>query len=157
MKHREIERKFLVNKLLWKKIPKPEGTCISQGYLCADDERTIRVRVAGDRAFLTIKLRLEGITRQEYEYPVPAEEAEELIGSCGRAVVEKVRFRIPSGSQVWEVDEFHGANEGLLMAEIELNDPGEDFDRPEWLEAEVTGDHRYYNSYLAVKPYSAWK
>jgi adenylate cyclase len=156
LKHLETERKFLVNKHIWDRIPKPEGVCISQGYLCADGEKSVRVRAAGDRGFLTIKLGQEGLSRPEYEYPIQMEEALELIGACGQAVVEKVRFRIPAGSHVWEVDEFHGASEGLLMAEIELTDPGEEFECPEWLGPEVTGDQRYYNACLSVHPFGTW-
>lgn len=155
MKHLETERKFLVDKILWQEVRKPAGIPVRQGYLCADEMKVVRVRVAGERGILTVKLNGEGLSRPEYEYLIPVEEALELIGCCS-GKVEKIRIRIPAGDHVWEVDEFLGENEGLLMAEIELDDPGELFERPAWLGDEVTGDPRYYNAYLAVNPFIMW-
>jgi len=156
MKNLEIERKFLVNKGKWSVIAKPEGISYLQGYLSIDEEKIVRVRVAGDKGFLTIKGRSETFSHPEFEYPIPAEEARELINSYTTSRVEKVRIRIPVGKYVWEVDEFHGENDGLLIAEIELEDPDDVFERPAWLGEEVTGDKRYYNSWLSTNPFRTW-
>lgn len=152
----EIERKFLVDREKWSSIAKPAGTAYVQGYLCIDERKVVRVRVAGNKGFLTIKGKSETISHPEFEYEIPAGDARELIGKYAAATVEKVRVRITEGSHTWEVDEFHGENEGLLMAEIELEQPDERFEIPSWIGKEVTGDKRYYNSWLSLHPFGTW-
>jgi adenylate cyclase len=152
----EIERKFLVQGDRWR--GQGTATAYSQGYIAIEDARTVRVRIAGDRAYLTIKGPATGLARPEYEYPIPLTDAQELLAHlCGTPPVEKIRHRIPTGDGLaWEVDEFLGANAGLILAEIELDDPDRPFDRPEWLGEEVSDDPRYRNSYLASHPYGQW-
>ena len=156
MKNMEIERKFLVQKEKWLVVSKQAGILYIQGYLSIDDDKVIRVRVAGERGFLTIKGKSETFSHPEFEYEIPVDDARELLKQYTKNRVEKVRTRIPAGNYVWEVDEFLGENEGLLMAEIELEIPEDIFEKPAWLGEEVTGDARYYNSYLAGKPYGRW-
>ncbi|HEX5276767.1 MAG TPA: CYTH domain-containing protein [Fluviicoccus sp.] len=149
----EIERKFLVTGQAWRT---PDGVLYRQGYLNRDKTRTVRVRIAGDRAFLTIKGVSTGATRVEFEYEIPVGEAAQLLTLCDGPLIEKTRHRVTVGAHVWEVDEFHGDNDGLVVAEIELGSEDEAFERPEWVTVEVTEDARYYNSNLAVKPFSTW-
>jgi len=152
----EIERKFLVAGEAWRTLGK--STLLRQGYLSTDASRTVRVRIDGERAFLTIKGKSEGMSRGEWEYPIPVQDAAELLdGLCQQPLVEKVRHRIASGAHTWEVDEFLGANAGLVVAEIELASEDEAFDQPDWIGREVTGDARYFNSNLIRQPYSQWK
>ena len=152
----EIERKFLVTGEAWRSLGIP--SLMRQGYLSLDPERTVRVRIEGDQAFLTIKGKSQGATRGEWEYPIPVAEAAELLDTlCQQPLVEKIRHRIPGGPHTWEVDEFLGANAGLVVAEIELGSENETFEKPEWLGPEVTDDSRYFNSNLIRHPYSAWK
>ena len=155
----EIERKFL----LTDKPPVVAGVEMVQGYLCKDADRTIRVRLERDedggkqgRAVLTVKGKPVGLTRPEYEYSIPMNEAQELMGLCVGSLVEKTRYRYHVGKHVWEVDVFHGENEGLVVAEIELSDESECFDKPDWVGAEVSSDSRYANSKLSINPYSKW-
>ncbi len=149
----EIERKFLV-KDGWQ--PSGESVRMKQGYLPGTGPMLVRIRVEDQRAFLTLKGRTEGITRSEYEYEIPMQDAEELLLRCQKNVVEKTRYFIPAGDYTWEVDVFAGANKGLTIAEIELSDEDEVFERPDWLGAEVSADGRYYNSRLAAHPFSEW-
>lgn len=152
----EIERKFLVEGDAWRKLG--EATLLRQGYLSTDPARTVRVRIDGERAFLTIKGQSVGASRGEWEYPIPVAEAAELLDRlCQQPLVEKFRHRIASGPHTWEVDEFLGANAGLVVAEIELASEDEAFGKPDWLGREVTGDARYFNSSLIRQPYSQWK
>lgn len=152
----EIERKFLVVNDDWRGLA--TGVVYRQGYLCPEPGRTVRVRIAGDAAFLTIKGQTNGISRLEYEYPLPLADAEELLRElCLQPVIDKKRYRIPFQGFVWEVDEFFGENAGLVVAEIELQDAEQEFARPDWVGLEVSGDRRYYNGSLARYPYSAWK
>jgi adenylate cyclase len=151
----EIERKFLVSGDAWRQAVKTQ-TRFSQGYLSRDPARTVRVRIAGAAAFLTIKGATHGATRAEFEYPVPLADAQQLLALCDGPVVEKVRHLCPHEGMTWEVDEFLGANAGLVVAEIELADEGQVFARPGWLGAEVTGDGRYVNADLAVNPFTSW-
>ena len=152
----EIERKFLVVGEAWRALGTP--TLLRQGYLSLDPERTVRVRIEGGSATLTIKGKNRGATRGEWEYPIPVPEAAELLDTlCHQPLVEKVRHRVNVGRHTWEVDEFLGANTGLVVAEIELASEGEGFDQPEWIGLEVTDDKRYFNSNLIRHPYSAWK
>jgi adenylate cyclase len=152
---REIERKFLVAGDDWQAaVVVADELC--QGYLCTDPDRTVRVRLAGDRAWLTIKGRARGAVRAEYEFPIPAADARELLAMCRSPLVEKVRHRVPFAGRTWEVDVFSGANRGLVLAEVELDAPDAVVTLPPWLGAEVTDDHRYANANLAVRPFAAW-
>lgn len=151
----EIERKFLVAGEGWRQMATTR-TCFSQGYLSRDPARTVRVRVAGDAAFLTIKGATRGATRAEFEYAIPPADARQLLAMSDGPVVEKVRHLCPHAGMTWEVDEFLGANAGLIVAEIELQFESQSFDRPSWLGEEVTGDARYVNANLAVRPFTSW-
>jgi adenylate cyclase len=152
----EIERKFLVAGEGWRTLGTP--SLLRQGYLSLDPARVVRVRIEGDQAFLTIKGKSQGATRGEWEYPIPVAEASELLDTlCQAPLVEKYRRRIQAGAHTWEVDEFLGANAGLVVAEIELASEDEPFDKPDWIGAEVTHDARYFNSNLIRNPYSSWK
>jgi len=152
----EIERKFLVEGDAWRTLG--ESTLLRQGYLSTDATRTVRVRIDGERAFLTIKGKSVGASRGEWEYPIPVAEAAELLDTlCQQPLVEKLRHRIAIGAHTWEVDEFLGANAGLVVAEIELGSEDEAFRKPDWIGREVTGDARYFNSRLISHPYSQWK
>jgi adenylate cyclase len=149
----EIERKFLVKKALWQALDKPAGKYYRQGYLMNSPERVVRVRIAGDQGYLTIKGAAEGISRLEYEYEIPKSDAEEMLDRFQPEGTEKIRYCIPEASGlVWEVDEFLGANKGLIVAEIELISEDQPFSHPNWLDEEVTHDQRYANSNLALQP-----
>ena len=150
----EIERKFLVQGTQWRN---DTGVRFSQGYLNRDKERTVRVRLAGRKAFLTIKGVTRGPSRTEFEYEIPMEDAEQLLKLCDGPIIEKTRYRIVHQGATWEVDEFLGENAGLVIAEIELTSEDQPFSRPPWLGEEVTHDRRYYNSNLAGHPYSQWR
>lgn len=150
----EIERKFLVTGTQWRATP---GVRLSQGYLNPDKDRTVRVRIAGNRAFLTVKGATRGATRAEFEYPIPVVDAEAMLSLCDGPIVEKVRYAIEYEGNVWEVDEFLGANAGLVIAEIELTSEAQSFAKPEWVDTEVTHDARYFNSNLAAYPFSLWR
>ena len=149
----EIERKFLVMGDYWRNAP---GVLIWQGYLNRDKHRTVRVRVAADQAFLTIKGATQGATRAEFEYPIPGTDATALRALCDGPIIEKMRRRIDYAGFTWEVDEFFGDNAGLVVAEIELSSETEAFAKPPWVGQEVTEDARYFNSKLATHPYSEW-
>jgi adenylate cyclase len=152
----EIERKFLVAGDAWRALGEP--VLLRQGYLNSDPARTVRVRIEGQGAAITIKSKNVGATRGEWEYPVPLLDAAELLDRlCERPLIEKYRSRIAYQGHVWEVDEFLGENAGLVVAEIELGAADEPFARPDWIGEEVTGDPRYYNSSLIHLPYSQWK
>jgi CYTH domain-containing protein len=127
-----------------------------QGYLCRDPERTVRVRIAGELAWVTIKGATSGCTRVEHEFEVPLAAAQGMLALCLPVVIEKTRHEIRVGGHLWEVDEFHGANAGLVVAEIELGEESEDFEKPQWLGDEVTDDPRYYNASLTERPYSSF-
>ena len=127
-----------------------------QGYIVADGLRTVRVRIAGEDGYLTIKGKTEGISRLEFEYPIPVEEAFELLKLCTTPVIEKYRTKVIFGNKTWEVDEFEGDNKGLVIAEIELKSEDELFELPSWIGEEVTGDLKYYNSRLATYPFRTW-
>ncbi len=152
---REIERKFLVIGDDWRGLA--PGKDYRQGYLSTVAERTVRVRVAGERAFLTVKGISVGASRAEFEYGIPVADADEMLdGLCERPIIEKTRYRIPHEGFVWEVDEFAGANAGLIVAEIELASEDQQFPHPSWIGEEVTGDPRYFNANLIAHPFSAW-
>jgi adenylate cyclase len=150
----EIERKFLLADDSWRD-GRP-GVRIAQGYLSQDPDRTVRVRVAGENGWLTIKGRSEGITRAEFEYPIPLEEAKSLLELCLPSVIDKTRFLVPFGGHDWEIDVFHGENNGLVVAEVELSDASVSPEMPPWAGAEVSSDPRYFNSSLAANPYVKW-
>lgn len=149
----EIERKFLVTGSSWK-TGTPIRIC--QGFLNRDPDRTVRVRIANEVAFLTIKGRTKGAVREEYEYAVPVEHAERMLLLCEGPLIEKRRWLIPMDGFTWEVDEFLGENAGLIVAEIELEDQAATFPMPAWLGDEVTHDPRYFNSSLSKHPFSEW-
>lgn len=150
----EIERKFLVTGTAWRR---PDAQRLSQGYLSRDKQRTVRVRIAGTQALLTIKGETRGATRVEFEYEIPLADAEQLLAMCEGPLVEKLRHRVVHAGHTWEVDEFLGDNGGLVVAEIELASERASFDKPDWVGREVTDDPRYYNSNLAVMPYRSWR
>ena len=156
MQHLEIERKFLVSREKWANLQKPAGVVYMQGYLSIDDQKVIRARVAGDQGYLTIKGASETYSRPEFEYAIPAEEAAKLIELFAKSAIRKIRTKIPAGRHTWEVDEFLGDNEGLLLAEIELSHADEPFEMPNWIDREVTGDIRYHNSRLSENPFRSW-
>ena len=157
MAYRETERKFLVAGDFRGEVS--GASRIRQGFLNSTPGRTVRVRVRDDKGYITVKGPAQGLTRFEWEKEIPAAEAELLLGLCEPGMIDKTRYLVPSadGMHVWEVDEFHGDNEGLVVAEIELGAEYESFPRPDWLGAEVTGDRRYYNSCLTKNPYKDWK
>ncbi len=152
----EIERKFLVVNDSWKMSVESESRLI-QGYLSTEKNATIRVRVKGDCAYLTIKGATTGIKRSEYEYEIPVKDAEEMLqnNSLG-AVISKQRYKVRCGEHVWDLDLFHGDNEGLVMAEVELSTEDEQFELPDWAGMEVSDDVRYYNANLVENPYRRW-
>ena len=152
---KEIERKFLVHRELWQ--PKGEGIEIAQGYLAADKKRAVRVRLAGDRAYLTVKGPTKGVERLEFEYEVPTDDARAMLALCERPWIEKRRYCEQCGAHTWEIDCFSGENEGLVVAEIELSAPDEPFERPLWLGEEVSTDSRYLNASLMRLPFSRWR
>lgn len=152
----EIERKFLVSGVF---LPfAVSSSRIVQGYICSARGRTVRVRIRGEKGYLTIKGPSDeaGISRYEFEREVPLSDAEELMKLCEPGVIDKIRYLVPVSGHTWEVDVFRGENEGLVVAEVELRSPDEPFERPAWLGREVTGDRRYYNSMLSKQPYSTW-
>jgi adenylate cyclase len=152
---KEIERKFLVSGDAWR--GSSPGTRIRQGYLSSQPERTVRVRSAGGKGTLTIKGKSRGATRDEFEYEIPAADAEVLLDQlCERPLVEKTRHRIPFGGRTWEVDVFEGDNSGLVVAEVELSDEEEPVEIPPWVSQEVTREARYFNSNLARHPFKSW-
>ena len=152
----EIERKFLVDRDKWHEQEKPAGILYRQGYILNEPLKNLRVRVSDKHGYITIKGGTKGISRSEYEYEIPVTDANELLEKFAEAVVEKTRFRVPYAGKIWEVDEFAGENQGLLLAEIELKSELEDVELPDWVSMEVSGDERYYNSYLVNKPFKFW-
>jgi CYTH domain-containing protein len=152
---KEIERKFLVQGDAWRKLAK--GTHYRQGYLSTVKERTVRVRTIDDQSFLTIKGISVGASRSEYEYEIPVVDANAMLDHlCERPLIEKFRYKIADQGHTWEIDEFEGENQGLIVAEIELGAENESFNIPEWIGKEVTGDPKYFNSNLIKNPYSRW-
>ena len=153
----EIERKFLVDKIKWRELSKPRGMHYRQGYILSNSEKSVRVRVAGGKSVVTIKGKSNGMSRSEFEYDIPREDALELLNNFCDNEINKTRYRIQYKNKVWEVDEFADENDGLIVAEIELSEPDELFDIPEWVAHEVTGDEKYYNARLAKNPYRNWR
>ncbi len=152
----EIERKFLVDKEKWQQLEKPVPMHLRQGYIFSDENKTIRIRVADDQAFITIKGSTTGMSRSEFEYTIPANEGVQLLDSFAVSELEKYRYNITFAGKLWEVDVFLGDNQGLLVAEIELDSEDEEFELPLWVTTEVTGDKRYYNSKLSTHPFKNW-
>ena len=152
----EIERKFLVKGDF--KADSFKVTRITQGYLSSVPERTVRVRVKGDKGYITIKGKGNdsGASRYEWEKEIPVDEVKELLKLCEPGIIDKTRYLVKAGEHTFEVDEFYGENEGLVMAEVELKDENENFIKPAWLGEEVTGDVKYYNSMLMKHPYTKW-
>ncbi len=153
---REIERKFLVNGDGWRDGA-DAGTVMQQGYLSTVPERTVRVRRAGDRAWLTIKGRSEGAARAEFEYAIPVADARQLLQLCEPTIIAKTRHRVEHAGRTWEVDVFAGENAPLVLAEVELEDEDAAVARPGWVGPEVTDDHRYQNASLSREPYARWQ
>lgn len=150
----EIERKFLVQGQPWHQR---QGTYYRQGYLTTDPERTVRVRIAGEEGILTIKGRSDGASRAEFEYAIPLADASQLLEEfCPGPQIEKIRYCIDHAGLTWEVDVFRGANSGLVIAEVELENPDQQVELPPWAGREVTGDKRFFNAYLAEHPYQTW-
>ncbi|MBP5306893.1 MAG: CYTH domain-containing protein [Paludibacteraceae bacterium] len=151
----EIERKFLVTGTDYRSGVR---SFFRQGYLSDTPGRTVRVRVVDQKAFLTVKGLSKGASRAEYEYEIPLDDAREMLDNlCPDSVIEKYRYVLPAGNGLqWEVDEFLGANLGLVVAEIELRHENDSFQLPGWIGSEVTGDRRYYNSYLSTHPFRSW-
>lgn len=154
----EIERKFLPASEGWRGLG--EGQRLVQGYLCAEQGRTVRVRLAGEEGFLTVKgagRGPEGIARTEFEYGIPAADARAMLALCSLPLIEKTRFRIPFQGLVWEVDEFSGVNAGLILLEVELERSDQPIVKPDWVGEEVSADPRYSNAMLARNPFTRWK
>jgi adenylate cyclase len=151
---KEIERKFLVKPRDFDATAK--GVAIRQGYITSSPKRSVRVRIYGDKSFVTIKGATLGSSRDEYEYEIPSQDAREILDHLCESEIDKVRYRIPFSGHTWEVDQFSGDNEGLIVAEVELKSEKEAVDLPDWIDREVTGDPRYYNSNLSQKPFRTW-
>lgn len=152
---KEIERKFLVAGEDWRALAR--GTRYRQGYLSTVKERTVRVRTIDDKGFLTIKGITVGATRSEYEYEIPAADADEMLDDlCEQPIIEKNRYEIPLAGVTWEVDEFLGVNDGLIVAEVELQSEDQSFPKPDWIGEEVTDDPKYFNANLIARPFSTW-
>lgn len=151
---KEIERKYLVKGTAWKELG--EGTLFRQGYLNSQKERVVRARTMGSRAALTIKGITVGATRLEFEYDIPLDDCNQLLELCEQPLIEKTRYKIAIGDLVWEIDEFHGVNDGLVVAECELESEDQAVDKPDWVGDEVTSDPRYYNSNLIANPFTTW-
>jgi adenylate cyclase len=153
---KEIERRFLVLPRKWSDLG--GGSLIRQGYLSATKQSSVRVRTYGDHGYLTVKGHTSGVTRDEYEYEIPLADANEIMDTlCEHSPIEKTRYRIVFKGHTWEVDEYAGANHGLTVAEVELKDAKEEVELPDWVDREISGDPRYYNSNLSIKPFSTWK
>lgn len=149
----EIERKFLLKNKNW---PHDNVMKYRQGYLSCVKERTVRVRIAGDKGWITIKGISAGASRQEFEYEIPLQDAGMLLDICEKPLIEKNRYKVVEKGFTWELDEFLGENQGLAIAEIELEHEDQEFIKPDWIGEEVTHDPRYYNASLVKKPYKNW-
>jgi adenylate cyclase len=153
----ETERKFLLQNDDWRNLTVGLGTVYRQGYLASGIERTVRVRIAGTQAYLTIKGASIGISRSEFEYKIPIADATEMLETlCDRPMIEKTRYKIPWQGVMWEIDEFIGENKGLILAEVELSDPNQPLILPDWIGQEVSDDPRYFNSNLVKHPFCNW-
>jgi adenylate cyclase len=153
---KEIERRFLVEPRKWSDLG--DGLAIRQGYLTVSKICSVRVRTYGDHGYVTMKGATRGITRDEYEYEIPMTDANEILDSlCENPPIEKTRYRVVFKGHTWEVDEYAGANQGLTVAEVELKEAREQVELPDWVDREISGDPRYYNSNLSIKPFTTWK
>ncbi|MCU6769888.1 CYTH domain-containing protein [Barnesiella propionica] len=153
----EIERKFLTVSDGYRKNYQKK-TYYKQGYITAEKTKTVRIRIAGEHAFITIKGATNHCSRIEYEYPIPVKDADEMLEKlCDKPLIEKYRYEYVYNGLKWEIDEFLGENEGLILAEIELETEDQPFDKPDFIGKEVTGDIRYYNAHLTHYPYSEWR
>ncbi|MCG3157820.1 MAG: Inorganic triphosphatase [bacterium] len=153
---KEVERKFLVKGLEWKRLA--AGVAYRQGYLSTVKERTVRVRTVGDKGYLTIKGLTVGVTRSEFEYEIPVADANALLDElCERPLIEKNRYKVAHAGLTWEIDEFFGENNGLVVAEVELQDAQQKIELPAWIGEEVSGDPRYFNANLIKHPYTKWQ
>ena len=150
---KEIERKFLVKQGGWRH---GKGAQYRQGYLNSAKERIVRVRTVDDKGYLTIKGITIRASRLEFEYEIPLEDAHELLAICEKPLIEKIRYTVENDGVVWEIDEFAGDNQGLIVAEVELQSEDQQFSKPEWVAQEVTGDPRYFNSNLIKNPFTSW-
>ncbi|BAY90328.1 MULTISPECIES: CYTH domain-containing protein [unclassified Tolypothrix] len=151
----EIERKFLVQGDSWRNLV--EGSLYIQGYISTKKEATVRVRIAGNQAYLTIKGKTVQYSRSEFEYPIPLEDAREMLNTlCEKPLIEKTRYKIAYGNLIWEIDEFDGVNKGLILAEVELSHEQQQIELPIWVGEEVSHDPKYFNSNLAKYPFSEW-
>ena len=153
----EIERKYLIKKDKWNASLAKDGVQYRQGYILTDPSKTIRVRLAGEQGYLTIKGLTVGATRPEFEYEIPKQDAIALLDNFCPATINKVRYKIQFDSHLWEIDEFSGDNAGLIVAEIELASEDESFTLPDWIDKEVTAEDKYYNSNLSIHPYKDWQ
>lgn len=152
---KEIERKFLVKESNWQKSSK--GSLIQQGYIVIRKEKVVRIRIMNDKGYLSIKGTTTGATRNEYEYEIPLEDARQMLNNlCEKPILEKHRYKINQGGMTWEIDIFHGDNEGLIVAEIELEYEDQEFEKPDWVDMEVTDDPKYFNSNLVKNPFKKW-
>lgn len=149
----EIERKFLISGQGWQQGKRQE---IAQGYISQQNDRVVRVRQKGDKAFLTIKADQGGISRLEFEYEIPVADCATMLNSLCGDPISKTRYTFDFAGMTWEVDQFHGVNDGLILAEIELNHPDQAFEKPDWLGPEVSTDPRFFNAYIADNPFSTW-
>lgn len=152
----EIERKFLVHHELWNSLEKPKPILIKQAYISTDKTKTIRLRLKNEKAFLTLKGETRGISRTEFEYEIPAKEAEEMIFLFCDKKIEKKRYEITHAEKLWEVDVFEGENLGLIVAEIELKSEAEELIKPYWIANEVSSEAKYYNANLLEMPFYKW-
>lgn len=153
----EIERKFLIVSDSWRLLVEGTPKRLSQGYLCSDPRKSVRVRIAGERATVTVKGARDGITRLELQYDIPVRDAELMLALCERPLIDKTRYIVRHDGMKWEVDIFHSENEGLMVAEIELEREDQPVNLPSWVGQEVSHEARYYNSCLTKNPFSTWK
>ncbi|MEH2296818.1 CYTH domain-containing protein [Nostoc sp.] len=152
---KEIERKYLVRGDSWRGLA--EGSVYRQGYIATQDKATVRIRIVGEKSYLTIKGPNIKYSRLEFEYAIPVEDAQEILETlCERPFIEKIRYKIESGGLIWEIDEFDGVNKGLILAEVELSDENQQIELPTWIGEEVSDDSRYFNSNLVKHPFSQW-
>ncbi|MFN6568522.1 CYTH domain-containing protein [Dendronalium sp. ChiSLP03b] len=153
---KEIERKFLVKGDGWRKLA--EGSVYCQGYISTQKAATVRVRIVGDRGYLTIKGPSIKYSRAEFEYTIPIEDAQEMLNTlCDRPLIEKIRYKLEWGGLIWEIDEFDGVNKGLILAEVELTDEKQQIELPDWIDEEVSENPKYFNSNLVKHPFSQWQ
>ncbi|MEH1792166.1 CYTH domain-containing protein [Nostoc sp.] len=152
---KEIERKYLVRGDSWRGLA--EGSVYRQGYIATQDKTTVRIRIVGEKSYLTVKGPSIKYSRLEFEYLIPVKDAQEILETlCERPFIEKVRYKIEFGGLIWEIDEFDGVNKGLILAEVELNDENQQIELPNWIGQEVSDDSRYFNSNLVKHPFSQW-